>query len=408
MGSQTSLLKKVAEFVRSSMERELPEHFHYHDLNHTEEVVKAAVHIAEAEELSSEQKETVEIAAWFHDLGHIYDCDNHEKKSAEIAADFLKKQGFPDNRTAEVVGCIMATMMPQRPLNIMEEVLCDADLYHLSTDQFDKRAKLLRKEWEEVNDEEFKNTAWLKINDNFLNGHSYFTSYAKANFEEGKQKNMQIIKDELMTRRKEKSGDLKKKIAGLEKKLEKAQEKEKNKPTRGIETMFRTTSKNHLDLSAMADNKANIMISINSIILSIIISVLIRKLEEYPHFVIPTLLMTVICLITIVLSILATRPNISKGKFTQSDIMNKRTNLLFFGNFHNMSLEEYEWGMNELMKDSQYLYGSLIKDIYYLGAVLGKKYKRLRMAYTVFMFGFVLAVLSFIVAEVFFKDQYMY
>ncbi|MEP2025305.1 Pycsar system effector family protein, partial [Reichenbachiella sp.] len=193
----------------------------------------------------------------------------------------------------------------------------------------------------------------------------------------------------------------------LEKKLEKATNKE-NKPTRGIETMFRTTSKNHLDLSAMADNKANIMISINSIILSIIVSVLIRKLEEYPHFIIPTLIMTVVCLVTIVLSILATRPNISKGKFTQSDITNKRTNLLFFGNFHKMSLSEYEWGMNELMNDSSYLYGSLIKDIYYLGAVLGKKYKRLRVAYTVFMFGFVVAVLSFIVAEVFFKNQYMY
>lgn len=408
MGDKPSLLEKVAEFVRTTIKQKLPEHFYYHNLEHTEDVVKAAVQIADAEKLSDEQKESVQIAAWFHDIGHIYDCDNHEKKSAEIASDFLAKHDFPDKRIADVVGCIMATMMPQRPLNLMEEVICDADLYHLSTDEFEKRAQLLRKEWEEVNEEEFKNTSWLKINDDFLKGHTYFTTYAKSNFEEGKQRNLKSIKDELVTNKKEKTKDLKKKISGLEKKLEKLQQKENNKPTRGIETMFRTTSKNHLDLSAMADNKANIMISINSIILSIIISVLIRKLEEYPHFVVPTLLLTTICLVTIVLSILATRPNISKGKFTQSDIMNKRTNLLFFGNFHNMSLEEYEWGMTELMKDSQYLYGSLIKDIYYLGAVLGKKYKRLRMAYTVFMFGFVLAVISFMVAEVFFKDQYMY
>jgi len=189
--------------------------------------------------------------------------------------------------------------------------------------------------------------------------------------------------------------------------LAKAKDKE-GKPTRGIETMFRTTSKNHLELSAMADNKANIMISINSIMLSIIISVLIRKLEEYPHFIIPTLIMTVVSLVTIVLSILATRPNISKGKFTKSDIMNKKTNLLFFGNFHSMSLEEYEWGMTQLMKDSNYLYGSMIKDIYFLGGVLGKKYKKLRIAYTIFMYGFVIAVLSFIIAEIFFKGPYMY
>lgn len=405
MATNTSVLSQVEAYVSSSLKKDLPEHFVYHDLVHTKEVVRAVGLIAEGEGLNKEEKETAEIAAWFHDLGHVDDCDCHEKRSAEIAREFLEKQDFPSDRISQVEGCIMATMMPQRPLNHVEAVLCDADLYHLSTDQFETRAKLLRKEWEDIKEEEFKNSSWRKINADFLSGHSYFTDYAQKNFEEGKQKNLVSLKEQIAAGKKERNADLKKKIASLEKKLEKATD---NKPTRGIETMFRTTSKNHLDLSAMADNKANIMISINSIILSIIVSVLIRKLEEYPHFIIPTLIMTVICLVTIVLSILATRPNISKGKFTQSDIMNQRTNLLFFGNFHKMSLEEYEWGMNELMKDSNYLYGSLIKDIYYLGAVLGKKYKRLRVAYTVFMFGFVVAVLSFIIAEVFFKNQYMY
>ena len=74
----------------------------------------------------------------------------------------------------------------------------------------------------------------------------------------------------------------------------------------------------------------------------------------------------------------------------------KKTNLLFFGNFHGMSVEDYEWSMKQMMKDADYLYGSLIKDIYYLGKVLGKKYKFLRIAYNIFMFGFVLAILSFI------------
>lgn len=407
MAAQKPVLAQVAEYVRNTLKNKLPEHFYYHDLEHTEEVVKAAELIAKGEGLKEQERENVEIAAWFHDLGHIYACEDHERKSAELAREFLEKQNLPAERISQVEGCIMATMMPQRPLNNMEAVLCDADLYHLSTDQFDGRAQLLRKEWEEVNEEGFKNSSWLKINADFLSGHSYFTEYAKTNFEEGKQKNLQAVKDQVQTGKKEKSADLKKKIESLEKKLAKVKEKD-NTPTRGIETMFRTTSKNHLDLSAMADAKANIMISINSIILSIIISVLIRKLEEYPHFVVPTLIMTVVCLVTIVLSILATRPNISKGKFTKSDIMNRKTNLLFFGNFHGMSLDEYEWGMKELMKDSDYLYGSLIKDIYYLGNVLGKKYRNLRVAYTVFMFGFVVAVVSFIVAEVFFKNQYMY
>jgi hypothetical protein len=70
-----------------------------------------------------------------------------------------------------------------------------------------------------------------------------------------------------------------------------------------------------------------------------------------------------------------------------------------------MSLEEYEWGMKELMKDSNYLYSSLIKDIYFLGVVLGRKYKLLRISYSIFMFGFVISVLAFAIAIFFFPNN---
>lgn len=161
--------------------------------------------------------------------------------------------------------------------------------------------------------------------------------------------------------------------------------------------MFRTTSGNHIMLSQMADNKANILITINSIILSVVVSVLIRKVEEDPRLVIPTIMLVSVCLATIVFAILSTRPNVSAGRFTREDIRNKKTNLLFFGNFHGMNVEDYEWSMKQMMKDADYLYGSLIKDIYYLGRVLGKKYKFLRIAYNIFMFGFVISILSFVV-----------
>ena len=150
------------------------------------------------------------------------------------------------------------------------------------------------------------------------------------------------------------------------------------------------------------------MISINALILSIMISVLFRKLEEYAHMVVPSVILTLVCLSTIVIGIIATRPNISKGKFTRDNIKNKETNLLFFGNFHSMRLADYEWAMKEMLKDPDYLYASLIRDIYFLGAVLGKKYRLLRLAYNVFMFGFVSSVIAFVIAELFFKSPYPY
>ena len=189
--------------------------------------------------------------------------------------------------------------------------------------------------------------------------------------------------------------DLEDEVIKLRSKLEKAKAQ---KPDRGIETMFRTTSQNHLMLSQMADNKANILITINSIILSVVVSVLVRKLEENQNLIVPTIMLIGVCLSTTVFAILSTRPNLTAGRFTREEIKGKKTNLLFFGNFHAMNVEEYEWSMKEMMKDADYLYGSLIKDIYYLGKVLGKKYKFLRIAYNIFMYGFVLSIISFIIA----------
>jgi len=151
----------------------------------------------------------------------------------------------------------------------------------------------------------------------------------------------------------------------------------------------------------MADNKANIMISVNSIILSIILTVLFRKFEDAPQLLIPAFALTTSSMITIIFAILATRPSISKGKFTEDEITKRKTNLLFFGNFHGMGVDNYLWGMNEMMKDGNYLYNSMIKDIYFLGVVLGKKYKFLRISYNVFMYGFVISILLFSLALIY-------
>lgn len=398
------LLDKVSTHVGHLLKTELGQVYTYHDHQHTVDVVRVAKEIGESEGLDEADLVCVQIAAWFHDVGHIFVQEEHEKRSIEEATQFLEKEGVDEAFIKKLTDCISATIMPQNPKDILGQILCDADLYHLSSDQYFHRAEKLRKEMNEVRGESMKKKEWRNINIEFLSNHKYFTQYARENFEPNKQTNLETVKQSVM------SGD--KKLKELQNTIDKLHgklEKLKNTtPTRGIETMFRLTSKNHIDLSSMADSKANIMISINSIILSIVVSVLLRKLEEYPHFMGPTVILTLVCLATIVLAILATRPNISKGIFTKDDIMNKKTNLLFFGNFHGMSLEEYEWGMKELMKDSEYLYGSLIKDIYFLGAVLGKKYRLLRAAYTTFMFGFVVAVLAFVLAEVFLKSYYMY
>jgi predicted metal-dependent HD superfamily phosphohydrolase len=401
------LIKNAKDFAEKILKHELSPDIKYHNFQHTRDVVQAAMEIAEKSSIGDEEKEILELAAWFHDLGYRDQINNHEEASATIALDFLSEKKYDDTKAARVIGCIMATKMPQSPKNELEAILCDADLMHLGHEDYFNKADLLHREVEQVKGEAIPEKNWLKGNKNFIQEHEFFTKYAREHYAEKQKENLKKVKKKLKKMEKKD-----KQVAKLEDQVEQLKEKVKKAkeitPTRGIETMFRLTSKNHLDLSSMADTKANIMISVNSIILSVLVSVLFRKLEEYPHLIVPAGIMTLVCLSTIVFAILATRPNVSKGVFTDNDVLSKRTNLLFFGNFHRMDREKYEWGMREMMKDADYLYTSLIRDIYFLGVVLGKKYRLLRISYTIFMFGFVIAVLSFLVAEMFFKPPAPY
>ena len=178
----------------------------------------------------------------------------------------------------------------------------------------------------------------------------------------------------------------------------KKKKKKSKTPGRGIETMFRLTSKNHFTLSAIADNKAATLISISALIISIIVSVLVRKLQEDPYLIIPTVLILLTLMGTIIFAVLSTRPKITSSTITREDIKEKKGNLLFFGNFISMPVIDYEWGMKELMEDRDYLYSNLIRDIYYLGLVLDKKYRYLRIAFNTFMYGLIISVIAYIIA----------
>ncbi|GGK64436.1 Pycsar system effector family protein [Rufibacter glacialis] len=175
-----------------------------------------------------------------------------------------------------------------------------------------------------------------------------------------------------------------------------------DKSRRGVETMFRITAANQMRLSDMADNKAHILLTINSIIVSILLSVLFRKLDSEPKLLVPSILFLFTSLSTMVLAILVTMPRIKRNAPARQDPAAEKVNLMFFGDYHSMSLLEYETGILDMMRNSKTLYSSMIKDNYHLGLVLQKKYTSLRFAYFFFMVGFIISVLSFVVTQLFF------
>lgn len=390
-----TLTDAAEKYVVNFLNENLDTSFIYHNLAHTQRVVEKANELAELSELNDEQKQLLTLAAWFHDTGYTKTIKGHEVESTAIATAFFKTHNLSDAEIKSICDIILATEMQYEPKNQLEKIIRDADCAHIGSKNYFEVSELLRKEWELNCDRTLTESEWLEENINFLSTkHRFHTNEAASNWDKRKGKNL----SELIKAKKKLDSEhnkLKQKKAELSFK--------KNKtalPERGIETMFRVTLKNHITLSNIADTKANILLSVNAIIVSLVLSNLVSKLDNpsNSYLIIPTVIFVLFTVVSIILSILATRPNVTSGKFTKDDVANKKVNLLFFGNFHKMSLKDFEWAMGEMMQDRDYLYSSMKKDLYFLGLVLDKKYKILRLTYSVFMAGIIVSVIAFAIA----------
>ncbi|QDW22981.1 Pycsar system effector family protein [Flavobacterium sp. KBS0721] len=387
-----NLIEQSEDFVSNLLKDKLSNLYSYHNFNHTLTVVNAVKVLCKKENVKENEKEMLLVAAWFHDTGYVDGYENHEQESVKIATSFLKEKEQSDEFITAVSNLIMATIKEYIPKTHLEKIIKDADFAHLVGTEYETTCELLRIELKNTWNLDFSNAEWAKENLNFLmNKHRFYTDYALRKWQPLKEKNLMLVQKKIEKQKKKEADKLEDEL----KKKEKIE-----KPDRGVDTLFRVTLGNHTRLSGIADSKANILLSVNAIIISIALSSIIPKLDspKNAHLVIPTFIMLMSSVVTIIFAILSTRPKVTSGVFTREDIENKKINLLFFGNFYKMPLEEYDWAMNEMMKDRDYLYSNMIKDLYYLGLVLQRKYNLLRIAYNFFMIGIIITVVAFVIA----------
>lgn len=162
---------------------------------------------------------------------------------------------------------------------------------------------------------------------------------------------------------------------------------------RGVETMFRTSYRMHVDLASLADSKANILISINGLIISVILAALAPRIRTELWLFAPTAVVLCTCLAAISLAILAARPRVTRpapGAATAGE------NLMFFGGFLPMGPDAYEREVLASIRQPERLYSGMARDIYALGQVLDRKFRLLRLAYTIFMVGLAVGVLAYL------------
>jgi HD superfamily phosphodiesterase len=394
-----NVIDQVENYVLELFKTNTSEKLVFHNVQHTLDVVSAAKLIGLKEKFSEDDLEILIIAAWFHDTGYLNKYIEHEQESIVICKEFFDSVSYDNAKIDTIIECIAKTKVPQNPQNKIESALCDADMFHLSQENFIEKTLTIRKELNANAETKIKKINYYNSTIDFFNTHSYHTNYGKSELTIGKEDNRKRL-IELVNRQHEQ-----KKKKNDKNKNEMGAKDDKMKTTaRGVESMFRLTARNQISLSSIADNKANILITVNAIIISVIITMLVGKFSDYPMIIIPTIIFLLSSLLSIVFAILTTRPKLSEGKFTKEDIKNKNVNLLFFGNFYNMSLEDYDWAIREMMNDYDGLYGNMIMDQYLLGKVLAKKYKRLRVAYNIFMFGMIVTVVVFSLTILFYPN----
>lgn len=381
-----SNVSKAERYVKQLLQDQLTPDHYYHNLPHTLAVVDAARLLSARHELTEKECEIIELAAWFHDTGFTKVYEGHEEASAEIAEHFLSEANCDTESIAEVRRLILATQMGHEPVDQLEMILRDADLSNIGRADYLALLSGLRHEWEHFRNEFHKNRAWYALNHEFVKGHKYNTEVAQEIYGTQHRQNEKTL-----------SKLAKKKIGKKKKQASKPDTRTGNTigTNRSAQMMFKTALRNHMDLSNLADNKANIMLSVNALIVTIAVPMAAGYVNDAPHLMIPVIILLLTCLVSMIFATLATRPIPMTGLTSKEAIEEGRSNLFFFGNFYRMSITEYDEGMNKVIKEDENLESAIKRDLYFLGRSLGNKYNQLRICYNLFMVGVVLSVVLF-------------
>lgn len=374
--TRMSIITLAEQYITKVLTEQLDKNFHFHDLPHTIAVRDACLKLCDRLKVEGEDREILTLAALFHDTGYARVYQGHEAASIQIAEEFLLAHQYPEEKMAKVLACIQATVPDRQPVNLLESIIKDADLSNLGRKDYMTALANLRYEWEHFLGMKYAEPEWLELNHQFLKNHQYFTIAARDIYGDQLRSNQKHLKD------------LAKKDKG---------EGDSISNSKGAQMMFKTALRNHIDLSNLADNKANIMLSVNALIVTIVLPVAASYLRANVYLLVPMIFLLATCLTSMIFATLATRPIKMTGMVDAALIESGKANLFFFGNFYKMSFDQYKKGIGNIVSESENLDEAIIRDLFFLGRSLGNKYSKLRNCYNIFLVGIIITVSVFAV-----------
>jgi uncharacterized protein len=189
--------QNLKELVFGKLEKELPAHLSYHNIDHTIDVVHAAENIAAKEGIVENDKRLLLTAALFHDTGFLLGREGHETASCTIVRRYLPEHNYQPAEIEAICGMIMATRLPQSPKNHLQEILCDADLDYLGRDDFFILSNRL---FDELLSEKLINNEndWNTEQTDFMGNHRYFTKTSVKLRQPKKEQYIEVIKSKIL------------------------------------------------------------------------------------------------------------------------------------------------------------------------------------------------------------------
>lgn len=335
---------------------------------------------------------TATLSACFWGVGCAHHVENPLTHAMREARNFFAQANYSEADRVEVVQCLQSLAHQRIPATDAEKMLSDAWLSAAYLEDPEKRFALLKLEWDLLHQRHPDKNEWLDIQQDKLLGIRLHTAYAKRVYEPERTRYLLEVREKLQKQKRKEEKSVSE--TGLFSNLEATD------PVRATQTFFRANYRNHINLSAIADNKANIMISVNTILLSVLIAFLSYQNigQTKPIILLPVVIFLVTGLASLIFAVLSAKPKVTMlngpGKRSRDEV---KQNIVFFGNFVSLDLPEYEEAMDELFRDSGLLYGNMVRDLYHLGKVLEKKYRYLTVSYNIFMVGFIATVASFLV-----------
>jgi hypothetical protein len=385
MSTEENILDKVETTIKLWYQQEMPAGVIFHNFHYALYLHKAIDKLSSKTELKEAEIELLKLAAYFQYVGMAKDYNHYKQHSCTIARATLDGEGYPS--TAQVCQLI-EELNNDLPQSLLNKVYEDAHHYFLGKNSYDTKSQLLRIELERMTGQKLSEAEWHSYQVKLLLNYHYYTPWARKKL--GKAR---------LSR-----------IAQLESKRAKAKEKTLKKKTgknlgRGVDTLYRTSFRNHINLSTIADGKANMMISINAIVLSILLTLSgagISFLQDFTTngllYFIPVLILAFSSLIALVFAVFSAKPKVTALTLRKKKpelVDDSNVNLLYFGNFLQIEKEEFINYLDQLKSDQNKLYKEMSKDLYNLGIVLKRKYQLLTISYSIFAAGLVLSVLAF-------------